>query len=190
MVGGLHSPSMTHSMKPWARALGLVGAAVFATGLACEPATASTDPTIPVPTTAESTSTTATTSAPTTTTTTAPAPVPAPHQANEFVDLDCGDPGTFHNIPVTPDDPHGLDSDGDGLGCEDASVFPGGSAGTPEATAPPIAPSGAQGAPQTQGTGQELPRTGSTTAPIAALGGALLTIGAAGFLLRNRVARG
>lgn len=31
-------------------------------------------------------------------------------------DLDCADVGS--NIPVGPDDPHGLDADGDGVGCE------------------------------------------------------------------------
>jgi len=54
-------------------------------------------------------------------------------------DLDCGDPGTFHNMPVGPDDPHRLDSNGDGIGCEDASAFgpDGQPVGTPVATDPP-----------------------------------------------------
>ena len=54
-------------------------------------------------------------------------------------DLDCGDPGTFHNMPVpVGNDPHGLDSNGDGIGCEDASKFgPDGQPLTPTPTQPP-----------------------------------------------------
>ena len=48
-------------------------------------------------------------------------------------DLDCGDPGTSHNMPVDPNnDPNGLDADHDGIGCEDGSVF----GETPPAAAP------------------------------------------------------
>lgn len=173
------------------RGAALAGALVLATvGLACEPAAATTpDPTLPEATVPEleTTTTTEAEDGPALTTTTTTAPLPPTTVRHQFVDLDCGDEGTFHNMPVTPDDPHGLDADGDGLGCEDASVFPGGSAGTPEDTAPPIGPGGATGAPQTQGAGEELPRTGNTTAPLLALGGALLTIGAAAFLVRGKV---
>ena len=52
-------------------------------------------------------------------------------------DLNCGDPGTFHNMPVPPDDPNGLDADGNGIGCEDDSVF-GGEPTTPPTDAPPV----------------------------------------------------
>lgn len=52
-----------------------------------------------------------------------PAPAPAPEAAPVQADLDCGDPGTSHDMPVGPDDPHGLDADDDGIGCEDGSVF-------------------------------------------------------------------
>jgi hypothetical protein len=56
-------------------------------------------------------------------------------------DLDCGDPGTSHNMPVDPaNDPNRLDADGDGVGCEDASVFGAATdapAETPSAEAPP-----------------------------------------------------
>jgi hypothetical protein len=61
--------------------------------------------------------------------------VGAPALAQEG-DLDCGDPGTFHNMPVEPGDPHGLDADGDGIGCEDPAAFGGGCAPT-DTTAPP-----------------------------------------------------
>jgi hypothetical protein len=47
-------------------------------------------------------------------------------------DLNCGDPGTFPNMPVEPGDPHGLDRDGNGIGCEDDS------AGGPTVTEPPV----------------------------------------------------
>ena len=51
-------------------------------------------------------------------------------------DLDCGDPGTFHNMPVDPNnDPNGLDADGNGIGCEDGSVF--GDEPTPPTSPPP-----------------------------------------------------
>ena len=47
----------------------------------------------------------------------------APALAQED-DLNCGDPGTFHNMPIEiGNDPHGLDADNDGMGCEDPSVF-------------------------------------------------------------------
>jgi hypothetical protein len=53
----------------------------------------------------------------------APAPAPSPAPAPAQADLDCGDPGTSHNMRVGPGDPHGLDADDDGIGCEDGSVF-------------------------------------------------------------------
>jgi hypothetical protein len=53
----------------------------------------------------------------------------APALAQEDT-LNCGDAGTFHNMPVEPDDPHGLDGPPGptttgipGIGCEDESVF-------------------------------------------------------------------
>lgn len=50
----------------------------------------------------------------------------APALGQEGGDLDCGDPGTFHNMPIEPgNDPHGLDADGDGIGCEDPAAFGG-----------------------------------------------------------------
>lgn len=58
-------------------------------------------------------------------------------------DLNCGDPGTYLNMPVGPDDPHNLDSNDDGIGCEDPDAFPPGStattapAETTTTTAPP-----------------------------------------------------
>ena len=33
-------------------------------------------------------------------------------------ELDCGDTGTSPNMTVPEDDPHDLDTDGDGIGCE------------------------------------------------------------------------
>jgi len=51
-------------------------------------------------------------------------------------DLNCGDPGTFHNMPVDPaNDPNNLDADDDGIGCEDAAAF-GGAAPEAPAEAP------------------------------------------------------
>jgi Excalibur calcium-binding domain len=35
----------------------------------------------------------------------------------------CGDPDTYHNMPTPPGDTHNLDPDGDGIACEDPSVF-------------------------------------------------------------------
>lgn len=58
-------------------------------------------------------------------------------------DLNCGDPGTSHNMPVGPDDPHGLDDDNDGIGCEDPSAFGSGGmtgSGATPPTAPPAEP--------------------------------------------------
>lgn len=55
-------------------------------------------------------------------------PVADQAAADQSADIDCGDPGTSHNMPVGPDDPHGLDADDDGVGCEDPSVFGGGPA--------------------------------------------------------------
>jgi hypothetical protein len=50
-------------------------------------------------------------------------------------DLDCGDPGTSHNMPVEiGNDPHGLDDDQDGIGCEDPSAFDGGTEAPPADT--------------------------------------------------------
>jgi hypothetical protein len=50
-------------------------------------------------------------------------------------DLNCGDPGTFHNMPVDPNnDPNNLDADDDGIGCEDPSVFDGGTEAPPADT--------------------------------------------------------
>jgi hypothetical protein len=54
-------------------------------------------------------------------------------------DLDCGDPGTSHNMPIDPNnDPNGLDADNNGIGCEDASVF--GDAPAPSTDPAPPAP--------------------------------------------------
>ena len=36
----------------------------------------------------------------------------------EAADLDCGDPGAGPDVTVADGDPHGLDTDGDGIGCE------------------------------------------------------------------------
>jgi hypothetical protein len=58
------------------------------------------------------------------------AAVNLPASAQEGGDLDCGDPGTSHNMPVDPaNDPHGLDADDDGIGCEDPAAFGGDSGG-------------------------------------------------------------
>jgi hypothetical protein len=52
-------------------------------------------------------------------------------------DLDCGDPGTFHNMPVQiGNDPHGLDANQDGIGCEDPAAFGGEAPSTPAEPAP------------------------------------------------------
>jgi hypothetical protein len=60
-------------------------------------------------------------------------------------DLDCGDPGTFHNMPVDPNnDPNRLDADGNGIGCEDESVFGGDAEPAPS---PEPAPAPAPAAP-------------------------------------------
>jgi hypothetical protein len=54
------------------------------------------------------------------------------------VDLDCGDPGTSHNMPIDPNnDPYRLDDDNDGIGCEDGSVFGQPPAPQPTVTVPP-----------------------------------------------------
>jgi hypothetical protein len=68
-------------------------------------------------------------------------------------DLDCGDPGTSHNMPIDPNnDPNGLDADNDGIGCEDASVFDGEPAPStdpaPPAPAPEPADTAAPAVPQ------------------------------------------
>lgn len=52
-------------------------------------------------------------------------------------DLDCGDPGTSPNMPVDPGDPHRLDDDGDGIGCEETGA-PGDGSGTGAAPAEPV----------------------------------------------------
>lgn len=111
-------------------------------------------------------------------------------------DLDCGDPGTSHNMQVGPDDPNGLDADDDGVGCEDASVFD--SAPAPATTAPAPAPAPdapAEDAPAddnvAQGPatadGSTLPRTGSTTTPLGLAGVGLVVLGAAAFIGRRYV---
>jgi hypothetical protein len=66
-----------------------------------------------------------TTTAPTATTHTLPpdAPAPTPTPATP-ADLDCGDPGTSPGMPVPADDPHDLDADDDGIGCEAAPTAP------------------------------------------------------------------
>lgn len=58
----------------------------------------------------------------------------APASAQE--DLDCGDPGTYPDMPVEPGDPHDLDADDDGIGCE----ANGGDGGGAPAPAPEPAP--------------------------------------------------
>jgi hypothetical protein len=64
----------------------------------------------------------------------APAPEPA-DPAAPAADLDCGDPGTSHNMPVDPNnDPNRLDADNDGLGCEDPGAF----GDAPPAAAPAV----------------------------------------------------
>jgi hypothetical protein len=62
-------------------------------------------------------------------------------------DLNCGDPGTYHNMPVPPGDPDGLDSDDDGIGCEDPSVFDQPPATEPPPPPPPAPPTTAAPAP-------------------------------------------
>ena len=67
----------------------------------------------------------------------------APSQAAATDDLNCGDPGTWHNMPVpVGNDPHQLDSNDDGIGCEDGSVFgpDGQPVGATTTTAPPPPP--------------------------------------------------
>jgi hypothetical protein len=66
-----------------------------------------------------------------------------PSPSGAQADLDCGDPGTSHNMPVPPDDPHGLDANDDGIGCEDPSAFGGESAPGPAPDAPAEAPAAA-----------------------------------------------
>jgi hypothetical protein len=69
----------------------------------------------------------------------------APSGAQED-DLNCGDPGTSLNMPVPPDDPHGLDADGDGIGCEDPSAFAN-SGGSDTTTTTAVTPPAAAPAP-------------------------------------------
>lgn len=58
----------------------------------------------------------------------------APASATD--DLNCGDEGTSHNMPIDPDnDPNNLDGNDDGVGCEDPSDFP--TPTTTATTAPP-----------------------------------------------------
>ena len=45
-------------------------------------------------------------------------PQPVAPMGSTGGDLDCGSPGGGMNVPVQPGDPHGLDADGDGIGCE------------------------------------------------------------------------
>lgn len=71
----------------------------------------------------------------------ATAAVIVPAAAQEGGDLDCGDPGTSHNMPIDPaDDPHGLDADGDGIGCEDPAPFGGTTEPAADDPAEPAAP--------------------------------------------------
>jgi hypothetical protein len=52
----------------------------------------------------------------------------------------CGDPDTYHNMPTPPNDTHNLDPDGDGIACEDPSVFhqpPPPAPPPPQVTVPP-----------------------------------------------------
>lgn len=51
-------------------------------------------------------------------------------------DLDCGDPGTSPNMSVPADDPHGLDRDGNGIGCEEDGGGSTPAPAEPEAPAP------------------------------------------------------
>lgn len=52
-------------------------------------------------------------------------------------DLDCGDPGTSPNMSIDPNnDPHRLDDNNNGIGCEDPSVFEP-EPSDPEPSAPP-----------------------------------------------------
>jgi len=44
-------------------------------------------------------------------------------------DLDCGDNGVPNNVKVLPPDPHRLDGDKDGVGCESGSSIDGGNSG-------------------------------------------------------------
>jgi hypothetical protein len=63
-----------------------------------------------------------------------------PSPSGAQADLDCGDPGTSPNMPVDPNnDPHRLDDDDDGIGCEDPSA----SGGEPAPDAPAEAPAAA-----------------------------------------------
>ena len=94
-------------------------------------------------------------------------------------DLDCGDPGTSPNMSVGPDDPNGLDRDHDGVGCEDPSA-PSPGAGTAGDSA---AESVAEG--PGAGEGASLPRTGSTTVPLAFAGVGLVAAGGAAFFARR-----
>jgi hypothetical protein len=65
----------------------------------------------------------------------------APVAAQDGGDLDCGDPGTSPNMPVDPNnDPHGLDDDDDGVGCEDPNAFGGGTAPAPAGESEPATP--------------------------------------------------
>jgi hypothetical protein len=69
-----------------------------------------------------------------------------PAAAQDGGDLNCGDPGTSHNMPVDPNnDPNNLDANNDGIGCEDASVFGGaGGVTSPSGQTTPAAPVEAQ----------------------------------------------
>jgi LPXTG-motif cell wall-anchored protein len=95
-------------------------------------------------------------------------------------DLDCGDPGTTPNMSVPADDPHDLDDDDDGIGCEDDSVtttVPAPATTQPQAAAPTttVAP----------GTPEELPRTGaSSTTIMGVVGAGILAVGA--FIMYGR----
>ncbi len=73
--------------------------------------------------------------------------VGAPALAQEG-DLNCGDPGTFPNMPIEiGNDPHGLDADQDGIGCEDPTAFGGG--GAPTDTPAPATDDGGTAEPAT-----------------------------------------
>lgn len=78
-------------------------------------------------------------------------------------DLNCGDPGTSHNMPIDPNnDPHNLDGDDDGVGCEDPSAFPTTTTTTTAAVPATTTTTAAREAPPADDTASEAP----TAAPV------------------------
>jgi hypothetical protein len=96
-------------------------------------------------------------------------PTPAPAQPTEIHYVDCADARARGAAPVHAGQPGyrpGLDSDGDGIGCED------------ESTGAPVVPVSAGVVPITPAASGQLAYTGFELSPVLATAAALLALGA------------